>query len=41
MSSLDKLAISWGSRLPMVMQTEAAECGVACLAMIVGYHGQP
>jgi ATP-binding cassette subfamily B protein RaxB len=41
MNSLDKLAISWGSRLPMVMQTEAAECGVACLAMIVGYHGQP
>jgi ATP-binding cassette subfamily B protein RaxB len=39
--SLDKLAFSWGSRLPMVMQTEAAECGLACLAMIVGYHGQP
>jgi ATP-binding cassette subfamily B protein RaxB len=41
MNSLDKLAIRWGSRLPMIMQTEAAECGVACLAMIVGYHGQP
>jgi ATP-binding cassette subfamily B protein RaxB len=41
MNSLDKLAITWGSRLPMIMQTEAAECGVACLAMIVGYHGQP
>jgi ATP-binding cassette subfamily B protein RaxB len=41
MSTLDKLAIGWGSRLPMVMQTEAAECGVACLAMIIGYHGQP
>jgi ATP-binding cassette subfamily B protein RaxB len=25
----------------MVMQTEAAECGVACLAMVIGYHGQP
>src|SRR5262249_30087511 len=25
----------------MIMQTEAAECGVACLAMIAGYHGQP
>ena len=41
MNALDKLAFGWGSRLPMVMQTEAAECGVACLAMIVGYHGQP
>jgi hypothetical protein len=27
MNSLDKLAITWGSRLPMIMQTEAAECG--------------
>jgi ATP-binding cassette subfamily B protein RaxB len=25
--------------LPMVFQTEAAECGLACLAMIAGYHG--
>jgi ATP-binding cassette subfamily B protein RaxB len=41
MNSLGKLAVSWGSHLPMIMQAEAAECGVACLAMIVGYHGQP
>ena len=26
-------------RVPVVMQTEAAECGIACLAMIAGYHG--
>ena len=26
-------------RLPMILQTEAAECGLACLAMIAGYHG--
>lgn len=26
-------------RVPLVMQTEAAECGLACLAMIAGYHG--
>jgi len=41
MSPLDKLAFGWGARLPMVTQTEAAECGLACLAMIAGYHGQP
>ena len=41
MITLDALALSWGSRLPMIMQTEAAECGLACLAMVVGYHGQP
>jgi ATP-binding cassette, subfamily B, bacterial CvaB/MchF/RaxB len=26
-------------RVPVVIQTEAAECGLACLAMIAGYHG--
>lgn len=41
MNPLDKLATGWGSRLPMVMQTEAAECGLACLAMILGHHGRP
>ena len=25
--------------LPLILQTEAAECGLACLAMIAGYHG--
>jgi ATP-binding cassette subfamily B protein RaxB len=30
---------SGGRRLPLVLQTEAAECGLACLAMIAGYHG--
>ena len=26
-------------RIPTVLQTEAAECGLACLAMIAGHHG--
>lgn len=26
-------------RLPMILQTEAAECGLACLAMVAGFHG--
>ena len=34
-----KTKFSWGQRLPLVFQTEAAECGLACLAMIAGYHG--
>ena len=28
-----------GPRLPMIWQAEATECGLACLAMIAGYHG--
>lgn len=27
------------SNTPVLLQTEAAECGLACLAMIAGYHG--
>lgn len=28
-----------GRRLPLVLQGEAAECGLACMAMVSGYHG--
>ena len=27
-------------RLPVIMQSEAAECGLACLAMMATYHGR-
>jgi len=33
------LQFGWSRRLPMMLQTEAAECGLACLAMIASYHG--
>ena len=33
------MKFSWAQKLPMVYQTEGAECGLACLAMIAGYHG--
>lgn len=35
-----KLNLSLRRRVPLHLQTEAAECGLACLAMIAGYHGQ-
>jgi ATP-binding cassette subfamily B protein RaxB len=36
---LRKIDFRGGPRLPMLLQTEAAECGLACLAMIATYHG--
>jgi len=39
MNGLDQLNFGWGRRLPMLLQTEAAECGLVCLAMVAGYHG--
>lgn len=31
----------WGRRrTPVLLQSEAAECGLACLAMLAGHHGQ-
>ena len=33
------LALGVGRKLPVVLQTEAAECGLACLTMLVQYHG--
>ena len=40
MSAAERLSLGFGRRLPMVPQTEAAECGLACLAMVSSYHGQ-
>ena len=34
-----RLQFGWTRRLPMMLQTEAAECGVACLAMVASYCG--
>ncbi|QCP48397.1 peptidase domain-containing ABC transporter [Trinickia violacea] len=39
MSFLERLSFGVGRKLPMLLQTEAAECGLACLAMIAGYLG--
>ena len=37
-SSVSKLNF-FRRNVPLVMQTEAAECGLACVTMIAGYHG--
>ncbi len=33
------LNFAGGQRLPVIIQTEMAECGLACLAMICGFYG--
>lgn len=33
------LSLSLKRKLPVVLQTEVAECGLACLAMVAGYYG--
>ena len=37
---LSGLQLGFGTRrLPLILQTEAAECGLACLAMVAAHHG--
>ena len=36
---MSALNFTWSRRLPVVLQTEVAECGIACLAMILSFHG--
>src|SRR4051794_14657844 len=39
MSVIEGLNFGWGRRLPMVLQTEAAECGLASLTMVASWFG--
>jgi ATP-binding cassette subfamily B protein RaxB len=39
MSLPEQLNFSRGPRLPLVLASEAAECGLACITMIARYHG--
>ncbi|MGL4767923.1 MAG: peptidase domain-containing ABC transporter [Formosimonas sp.] len=39
MSIIERLNFGWGNKLPMILQTEGAECGLACLVMVAGWHG--
>ncbi len=36
---LELLKFSGRHRLPIILQTEVAECGLACLAMVASYYG--
>jgi len=35
----DRLHLFRWNKLPIILQAEAAECGIACLAMVAGHHG--
>ncbi|ACA88066.1 peptidase domain-containing ABC transporter [Shewanella woodyi] len=38
-SLIDRINFSGGNQLPVIQQTESAECGLACMAMIASYYG--
>lgn len=40
MSLTDRLSLHLGRKLPLLLQTEATECGLACLAMVAGFYGR-
>ncbi|MDZ7684384.1 MAG: cysteine peptidase family C39 domain-containing protein [Gammaproteobacteria bacterium] len=35
----DRLSLNGKRRLPVILQSETAECGLACLAMVAAVHG--
>lgn len=39
MNGVERLQLGWARCLPVVLQTDAAECGLVCLAMLASYHG--
>ncbi len=39
MDFLHKLNLSFRQKLPVLRQTQAAECGLTCVGMIAGYFG--
>jgi ATP-binding cassette, subfamily B, bacterial CvaB/MchF/RaxB len=39
MTIINLFELRVGRRLPLLLQSEVTECGLACLAMVAGYHG--
>jgi len=39
MKLTDRLNFGFSRRTPLILQTESAECGLACLSMVAGFHG--
>ena len=38
--NLTELQFGWSRRLPVMLQSEAAECSLVSLAMVATYHGR-
>lgn len=39
MQLLDRLSFGFSKPLPLILQTEASECGLACIGMVAAYYG--
>lgn len=40
MKGIEKLNFGFIPKIPIILQTETSECGLACLAMILNYYGK-
>lgn len=38
MKGIEALKFGFRRKMPVILQTETAECGLACLAMVLGYY---
>lgn len=39
MNYLENISLGFGRKLPVILQTENAECGLACIAIIANFYG--
>ncbi|MFC5359250.1 peptidase domain-containing ABC transporter [Azospirillum himalayense] len=39
MSVIDRIHLGFRRRIPVILQVEVTECGLACLGMVAGYYG--
>ena len=39
LTTCNRLSFGINATVPLMLQTEATECGLACLGMVAGYHG--
>lgn len=39
MNYLENISLGFGRKLPVILQTENGECGLACIVIVANYYG--